>query len=266
MIKIIARCAIAAVVVCATATALAQDAREPWTWRATIYAWLPSIHSSTQAFDVPSGSISTEVNPDSYLSHLKFVLMGTLEARRGPWSFVADALYLHMGDVKTRVKTITGPAGIIAIPLQASAETDTQGFIGTLAAGYSIAQSPDSPADVFAGVRHAHVKASLDWDFGAPAPPISQSGHAETSKTLTDVIVGVRGRAALGGSWFVPYHLDLGAGSSRFTWQALAGIGYRYPWGDVTLAYRHLAYDFESDRPISDLRFSGPQLGVSFRF
>jgi hypothetical protein len=37
-------------------------------------------------------------------------------------------------------------------------------------------------------------------------------------------------------------------------------------WGDAVLAYRHLAYDLKSDRPISDIKFSGPQLSVGFKF
>jgi hypothetical protein len=42
--------------------------------------------------------------------------------------------------------------------------------------------------------------------------------------------------------------------------------GYRFDWGDARLAYRHLAYHFKSDRPLADLSFSGPALGLSFRF
>ena len=53
---------------------------------------------------------------------------------------------------------------------------------------------------------------------------------------------------------------------SRFTWQAFAGVGYRYSWGDVILGYRHLAYDFHSEKPISDLKLSGPILSVGFTF
>ena len=34
----------------------------------------------------------------------------------------------------------------------------------------------------------------------------------------------------------------------------------------VTLAYRHLYYDQKDDKLIQDMRFSGPALGVTFRF
>jgi len=34
----------------------------------------------------------------------------------------------------------------------------------------------------------------------------------------------------------------------------------------VLLTYRHLDYDEKGDKLVQDLRFSGPALGVTFRF
>jgi len=76
----------------------------------------------------------------------------------------------------------------------------------------------------------------------------------------------VRGAAELENKWFVPYHVDVGAGNSRFTWQAFAGVGYHFEWGDAMIGYRHLAYDFKGDQPVSTMAFSGPIVGVGFRF
>ena len=46
-------------------------------------------------------------------------------------------------------------------------------------------------------------------------------------------------------------------------WQALVGVGYRFGWGETTLALRSLSYDF--DDKDANLRFTGPALGVTFR-
>jgi hypothetical protein len=62
----------------------------------------------------------------------------------------------------------------------------------------------------------------------------------------------------------MPYYLDLGTGSSNWTWQALVGVGYRFGWGETTLAIRSLSYDF--DEQDANLRFTGPALGVTFRW
>lgn len=259
-------CALA--LACSSMQASAQTASSnSWEWRLTLYGWFPSVHASTQQFSFSDGSdLSTELNADGYLSHLKFAFMGSLEARKGLWSFVGDGIYLNFGSLNTKVKEINGPGGNVTLPLQANASTELRGFAGTLAAGYSVSPSPQSPADLIAGARYLRVKPKLEWEFSGPAGTVPQRGSVGQTKDAWDAIVGVRGRAALAGNWFVPYYGDVGAGSSRFTWQALAGIGYRYAWGDVTLVYRHLAYDFKSDEPLSDLSFSGPAVGLSFRF
>ncbi len=66
--------------------------------------------------------------------------------------------------------------------------------------------------------------------------------------------------------WFVPYYLDIGAGDSDLTLQVLAGIGYRFSWGEVVGAWRYLAYDLPSDKAIADVNFNGPAVGAVFRW
>jgi hypothetical protein len=239
---------------------------DAWAWRASIDGWFPSVRSSTQ-FDLPAGgNISAEADPGNYLSKLKFAFMGTLEARRGPWSFLANAVYLNMGDLKSKVTSISGPGGNITAPINAGTRSDLKGFIGTFEGGYAVLQTPGARADVVAGVRYASLKTKLDWELSGPTGGLATEGGVEAKKDFLDGVVGVRGNSDLGGNWDFRYYVDAGAGSSRFTWQALAGVGYRFTWGDAVLAYRHLAYDFHNDRPISDLKLSGPQISVGFKF
>lgn len=245
----------------------APGASDPWTWRATVYAWLPSINGTTNFRGLPGGGeIDLETNPEGYLSRLQFAFMGSLEARRGPWSVLGDAIYLNMGNHASRINAISGPGGNVTVPVDTGTTTNLEGFVGMLAGGYAILQQPGARADVLAGVRYARLKSSLDWQLAGPAGVLARSGSAQVTKGLTDGIVGVRGSVDLSDRWFVPWYADIGAGSSRVTWQAMAGIGYRLGWGDVTLAYRHLAYDFHSDRIASDLNFSGPAVALGFKF
>jgi len=48
--------------------------------------------------------------------------------------------------------------------------------------------------------------------------------------------------------------------------QASAGLAYRLDWGDVSLSYRHMEWDFESDSRLDNIDFSGPLLAAKFRF
>jgi hypothetical protein len=82
---------------------------------------------------------------------------------------------------------------------------------------------------------------------------------------LWDGIVGARGQILFPSSnWFIPYYADVGTGDCNLTWQAMLGLGYRFDWGHVTLAYRALGYDFNKDN--TDLTLYGPGLGVGFRW
>lgn len=240
-------------------------ASDGWTWRATIYGWLPRIDASTQ-FGVRDDSISVDTGPSNYLSQLKFGFLGGLEARKGPWSVFGDAIYIDAGGLNSRVRSIGRPGGIVAVPVQTNVKIDLESFLGSIALGYALVRSPEAPLDVFAGVRYARVAPSVEWEFSTPVAALPRRGSADAATDVTDGIVGVRGRAPIGGNWFLPYYADVGAGSSRLTWQAALGVAYRCSWGDVTLAYRHLAYRFSGDGPVSDITLSGPLVGVSFRF
>lgn len=79
-------------------------------------------------------------------------------------------------------------------------------------------------------------------------------------------MIGVKGNVDLNKQWYVPYYLDVGTGQSDFTWQALAGLGYRFHWGDVSLSYRHIGWQFGSNKRIDRLNLSGPLLAATFRF
>jgi hypothetical protein len=242
--------------------ALASDA---WTWRATADLWLPSVHSTTK-LDLPTGgNISSEVNPGGYLTKLKFGFMGTLDGRRGPWSFLGDAMYLNLGDLKSKVTSITGPAGNVTVPIDVGSRNDIKSFIGTFEGGYALVQTPGARADILAGVRYASMKVKLDWSLSGPTGGLATEGGVEKTKDFLDGVVGVRGSTNLGGKWDFRYYLDGGAGSSQFTWQASAGVGYNFDWGDAVLAYRYLAYDFRSG-PLSNLKMGGPQISVGFKF
>ena len=76
-----------------------------------------------------------------------------------------------------------------------------------------------------------------------------RSGTVEKTENIWAGIVGAKGRIKLGQSdWFVPYYVDVGGGSSVFTWQGVVGVGYAFKWGGVQLDYRYLYYDQSGDK------------------
>jgi hypothetical protein len=101
----------------------------------------------------------------------------------------------------------------------------------------------------------------------AGSTPFARTGSVEPSESVWTAIAGAKGRFALGESkWFVNYYADAGGGSSTFTWQGIAGIGYAYRWGDIILDYRYLHYGRNGDKLLDEMNFRGLAVGVNFRF
>jgi len=276
MIRALARaCLAGAIALAALPGAQAQSGTERWTFAVTPYVWLPNV-DGTLTYSAPPGTggrPEVGVGPNDYLENLDFALMLAGEARRGKWSIVTDAVYLDFGSEKSAVRSVNFGGAALSAGLNANTQSSLKGLQWTLAAGYTVVQTPSVTLDVLAGFRYLGVEARTEWQLAtAVSGPgggqtFPASGSVSESTDLWDAIIGVRGRVRLGESrWFVPYHLDAGGGSSSLTWQGLVGIAYGFKWGDAVLAYRHLFYDQSDGKLFQDFSFSGPALGVSFRF
>ena len=265
--------------VCASLMALlvstTAGAQEQWTFALTPYRWLPNVNG-TLKYDIPpgaGGAPQVDTGPNNYLENLSFALMLSGEARRGRWSVLADLIYLDFDKEKSNVKSVDFGGSRVSASGDVQTRSSLKGYELTVAGGYTLVQSPRATLDALGGVRYFHIEASSDWQLTATisGPGAGQSfpasGNASRSVDIVDAIVGVRGRVRWGETpWFSPYYLDIGAGSSKLTWQSLVGIGYAFKWGDAVLAYRTLFYDQNDDKLLQDFRFSGPTLGAAFRF
>ena len=242
-----------------------------WHYSLTPYAWFPNIKQTTHLTTPLGGgrTVDVEVKPDSYLSNLDFALMGTFEARKGDWALAMDLIYNDFSDQDGKIKTVRGPGGNLALPLDRNLKVDIWTLIWEGIGSYTVARSPAGTLDVFGGVRYLGLKTTTDLSFSGPEGVLGRSGDHSDRINVWDGIVGVRGEVRISddGDWFLPYYLDIGAGNySTWTWQGLAGIGYRFDWGDVVLAYRNLYYSTGGDEIVEDLRLAGPALGVTFRW
>lgn len=251
---------------------------ETWTYSVTPYLWLPGFDGTLKYSPPPgTGSPRVSVNEKALFEALDFGLMVAGEMRRGKWSLFGDYIYLKLSTSKSAIRELDFNPGAPAInpfdtTVNRGTDSSLKGNVLTLGAGYSLAQTADSPLDVIGGLRYFGITSETSWNLStAVAGPgagqtFAAAGNISRSADLWDAIVGVRGRAKLADRWFLPYYLDVGAGSSSLTWQALAGISYAYRWGELTLAYRHLFYDQKDDKLMQDFKFSGPMFGATFRF
>ena len=226
-------------VVCSVGTVSAEESAvdETWKFDAEIYFWGASIGGKSA-----SGS-DVDVELDDILDNLKFAAMGVAAVRKGKWSLNTDVIYL------TTEENSTVASGV-------RASVDLYNWVVTPFVGYKLVDTDRIDLDILGGARYLYLKAELE--VGA--------ARAEDSGGNWDGIIGVRGDVNLTDKWFLPYHFDIGTGESQVTWQAFGGIGYRFKWFDVAVAYRYLSWDFDDNKAVDDLYLHGPFAGVRFSF
>jgi len=274
----------AALVLALAAPSQAEETDSTWSYRLTPYLWLPTIDGSLKYALPPGsgGSPEISVGPTDWLELLNAGLLLSGSASKGRFSIHSDFVYLSMtskndGRVLSVDDTVTIPGTRIPVPIDAdfnlNTRTDLDGLSWSIAAGYELVSTETMNVSGFVGARYFGVDVSSSWDLTADISVpgagvvLPAQGSIGNDVDLWDALIGVRGDFGLGeGRWSGRYHLDVGAGDSDLTWNAMLGVVYAYGWGDMILAYRHLAYDQASDKFLQDFSFSGPGFGATFKF
>lgn len=249
--------------------ALSADSDDAWQYGLSIYGWFPDI-SGTTAFPIAPGEDFT-VSISDILDNLEFTFQGSFDARKGRWGMIADVIYLDLGksDQETREGTIGGSR----IPADVTAKLgfDMKSWITTAAGYYRFVDDSNKSFDLVFGLRYADVSQKLKWNLSGNIgnlPVQGPVGSAKISASYWDAIIGMRGHLGFGqsGNWYIPYYADIGTGDSDLTWQAAAGLGYRFNWGEIAGVWRYMDYDLPSGKAMGDMDFSGPAVGAVFRW
>ena len=240
---------------CWTNPAVAQDT-DSWQHELTIYGWYSGIDGDVQ-FPGPLGVGSDfTVDASDIISDLNMIFMGGWQSKKGKWSFIADVVYMDVGDSENQAVT----PGSSGVPVNASLDLDISTWLVNAGVGYDVVQTERSSLAVVGGVRYMTL--DVDVKAGLQGPGVEQSD----SESLLDGVIGVSGSYSFNENWYLPYHADIGTGGSDLTWQLFAAIGYRFSWGDIRLGYRYLSYDLGDDAVMQDMDLNGPVLGVGFTF
>lgn len=268
---------------CGPVAALAQSSSDEWRFSLTPYLWLPTIEGNLK-YSLPPGSggnPNISVGPTDWLDLLNYGLLLSGTAKKGRFSIYSDLVVLSMTAKDSRIASvddsITIPGVPVPIPISASINLNTRadldGMVWMVAGGYTWKETESSSHDAFIGARFFGVETATSWNLTADITTpggtviLPAQGSIAADTDLWDGIIGIRGQSRIGnGKWSVPYHFDVGAGSSELTWNAMVGLTYTYGWGDLVLAYRHLEYDEDSSGLLQGFSFSGPGIGARFRF
>jgi hypothetical protein len=268
--KSIVAAASCAVALLSPAGAVAQAA-SGWQMGLTIYGWVPSVKGSTTFSPPPSssGGSDVSVNAADILDKLKFVFMGSFEARNGRWGGFTDLVYMDLGDTKMQTRNFLLGRQQVPADVSGQLDYDLKSTVWTLAGEYRLIAEPGVEFDAFAGARMVDVDQTVGLELSGNVGSIAladRSGSRRASLTNWDAIVGVKGRMSFGANraWFVPYYADIGTGESDRTYQLMTGVGYAFQWGEMVAQWRYLDYDF-GDK-VNSLSFNGPAIAVNFRW
>jgi hypothetical protein len=181
-----------------------------------------------------------------FLGNFAAMLAG--EARRGPWSAMADFIGLRVSGEGSRLNGVS--VGGNRLPgLDASVGSASQSTLKAtlwnVTGGYALVEDGAYRLDAIAGLRVGRLEATVDWTLSASVtlpdgtPVLARSGSLGASRDVVDGVIGARGRWQIDSRWAVPWYVDVGTGTSRFTWQAFAGASYAFGWGELLFAWRH---------------------------
>lgn len=234
-----------------------SDTGDDWKFTGNLYLWGAGIDARTQS--------GAEIGVDfsDLAENLNFAIMGGLEARKSEWFFAADVIFMDLSAGKSSSVPLPIAPGT-GFTINTITDLDLTAWVLNFVAGHALLDTKHFNLGGFIGARYLDIDSTLD--VTVTIGPLMRSARIPAGASVWDGIIGVRGSVNIDENWFLPYHADVGAGQSDLTWQAMGGVGYRFSWGEVILAYRHLEWDSSSDRRLDLISFSGPGLAAKFYF
>jgi hypothetical protein len=228
---------------------------EEWQLGAEVYFWGASIGGTSAT----GGDI--DIGIDTLLDDLDMAIMGAFGARKGKWTLAADLIYLDVSQKNDG--QITLPVGS-GVNISTEAEVKLKGWIVTPTVRYNLIENEKGSLNLLAGARYLWLDAEIKADTSGPLG--NRQAKVSDSGSVWDGVVGVNGQIELTEQWYLPYYVDVGTGQTDLTWQAFAGVGYRFEKLDALLGYRYLDWDFDDNAAFDDLNLSGAFIGAKFWF
>jgi hypothetical protein len=246
----------------ATATASSRRAPSRWRYSLSPFAWVPAIEGNLK---VHGHSVDVDLSPadllETVVDNFDFAGMARFEAGRSKWSFIADVIYLGIGN-----------DGTAQLPTGAQVDVDwtfdmliIEGFVGYRFAELSLGCqgkrfTPTVALDALAGARYYHLGLDLDLD---PGPSV------DGSKDWIDPVVGLRAQFHLTPDLTFNVFGDVGGFGlgSDLSWQLIAGVNWKIAkCVSLDAGWMVLDVDYESGTFAFDVNFSGPYISATFRF
>jgi len=222
-----------------------------WHFAFAPYLWFVGMHGYVGARGF---NVGVKASPGDILSHADVGLLGTVEARKGPWVLPVDFMWLALSDDKGLPEN---EPGIESITFRAGQ------FILTPKVGYKIVDKPKLKVDGLMGVRYWHLGERFHFN------PILYNGFT-TSQDWADAVGGLRIEMPLSPKASITVVGDGGKGGALQDYQIAGSLNYKIK-KNITLfgGWRYLDVDYQKNNDnffLYDMTVSGVGLGAVFNF
>jgi hypothetical protein len=230
----------------------ATGQQDEWHFSVSPYLWFPGVHGTLGAND---RSANFRASATDMLSHFRFGLMGTVEARKNRLVIPIDLMLIRLRADR-------------AVPVGAfgstSANVTGTTFIFTPKIGVTVIKAKMLEADFLAGLRYWHFGEDLNFN------PSLLGLNFSKSQDWVDPLVGGRIGVPLSPKLDVTVAGDVGGWGtgSQLEYQVVGLLGYKVkPNVTLQVGYRYLDVNYEASGVhggILDAAMSGIAFGATF--
>lgn len=221
-----------------------------WAYGANLYTWAASIDGRFRTLP-PGQAVNIHLGFSDILKHLDGAMMLSADARRDRFVVFTDLMLSKLSAGKTF--TARGYPGRVSLA--------SSSVVGLMAAGYRVVDDPTVKLDLLGGVRGF----ALSNTIGVVVAPAMRSYGKD--QQWVDAVAGARASYAFTDRWSATGIGFVGAGGSKYEWDAFGGVGYRF--GDSMsgfAGYRAMKVDYEKGSFVYDALQYGPVIGMRVNF
>lgn len=234
-----------------TAGACAQTEIQSSDWEFTLALYAPLMGLDGDIGVAGLAPVDVDMSFGDIFDELDGGLSGAFEARKGPWSFAVDAIWLKLSS-----STVAAANSYVGL--------SQEQIMGSASVGFEIYGNESTSVELAAGVAFNSIDADVKI-FTPGGPSLVGSGSQE----WLDPYFALRFQHRLGENWNLFASAAYGGFdvSSDEYYQLIAGIGYRLnECTSIALAYRIISVDYHQGGFVYDTETSGPNLGLIYRF
>jgi hypothetical protein len=232
-----------------------------WQYEATPYLFASGLDGT-----VGVSGFTTEVDASfsDILENLDGGFMGLFTARRGPWLFALEGVYMRLESEQSR--TVTGPGGLVSVNGQL--DVTNKLYVVQGSAGYRVLDGR-TKVDLLGAARWTKLDADLSVQVQFTPGIVFPGGSlsANGNESWTDFVVGAQVTHPISDTVALYGYADVGAGGSDMSYQLVGGVNWEFARNFTAKAgYRHLYWDYEDDGVVWDMAANGLYLGLGIRF